>query len=639
MLKQSLRIIIQSGLLGGIFGVLKGLEFVLDNGMFIHHITSIMLLALYFSLAFFAIGLIFGIGFAIIILIIRLIRKKTHPAKSWFGPWFWSALAILIFISSLNYWSAVSEFRILLPPLSLGLLKTFIILQLITGIMLLIYAIKIRKIHSAQYLGYIISGILIFIIFISTALAIHKYQQSATQENSLASKPAAVASIGSKKNKVKIILFAWDGASWEVINPLLKQGKLPNLQYLIDRGAAGHIKSMHPTKSPVIWTSIVTGKTPIKTGIYEFFRITGIPGVPETLPVTSTTDLTPSIFRFITLMQRAGWCKLIPDQQTDRQVKAVWDIVGEQQRTVGIINMWDTYPAEPVNGFTVSYFEDVKEHGPLKVTYPEKIYSTISSYFVYDTIANAAYIIQFIPALSTNSKLQLLRTKQDIVIQEMLVNFAHRPDEFVAATGKLLYPQFNPDLFAIYFEGGDIVSHKTWKYTYPQEFWGVSPDRIALYKDIIPKYYEYLDSLLAFYIQQMDQNTILVVVSDHGFHAIPAWKEKVYGWLGGPYISADHYLAPDGIIIFAGKGVKPKTIIEQASIFDITPTLLWLYGLPVAEDMDGNVIQEGFDQNLFGPIQKIPTYEFSKRSRQITDRPVLTPEMEERLRSLGYIGK
>lgn len=632
-----LRIMLFIGLLGGIFGFLKGLGFILVNGLFIYHLTSIILLTLYFGIAFFLIGLIPGIGIALLILIIGLIKKPAHPAKNEVGVWLWVGLAILMLISSLNYWGYLTEYRILLPQLTLGLLKTFIVLQILAGISLLVNSISIKNIKSVTRYGFLISSLLLIIIFITTALAIHKYQKSAEQNRGLST--SSISTITTQKNNTKVILFAWDAATWDIINPLLKQGKLPNLQMLIDRGASGHIRSMHPTKSPVIWTSIMTGKTPLKTGIYEFVRLTGIPGVPETLPVTSTTDLTPSLFRFVSLMQRVGWCTLVPNHQTDRQVKAIWDIVGEQKRTVGIINMWNTYPTEPVNGFMVSHFLDIKAHAPNKVTYPDKVYSTISSYLISDTAIRPEDLSPFIPAVQTNPNQPLPQTKQDKELQDILVNFAHRPDNFVAETGKLLYSQFKPDLFVIYFEGGDIISHKTWKYTYPKEFWGVSQDQIKLYQDIIPRYYEYLDSLLTFYLHQMDDNTIIIVASDHGFHTIPAWKEKLFSWLRGPYISADHYLAPDGIIVIAGKEVNAKTKLENVSIFDITPTLLWLYGLPVAKDMDGKVIQTAFNQKLFGPVQEIPTYEFTKRNKKQTEQPVLTPEMEERLRSLGYIGK
>ncbi|MFB3897501.1 MAG: alkaline phosphatase family protein [bacterium] len=433
--------------------------------------------------------------------------------------------------------------------------------------------------------------------------------------------------------KPKIIVFAWDAATWDVINPLLQQKRLPNLQKLIDTGASGPLHTFEPTKTPVIWSDIVTGKNPMQHGIYEFSRLYHIPGVPEEIPVTSMSRVVPIAKRF-------GWCKLIPNQQPDRRVKAIWNIAGDNGKTVGVINMWETYPAEPVAGFMVSsHFLDMIASNTTKIVYPGSIYTTIRSLVPTTKLIDTEDLIPFIPALKENPALHLPQTNLDKEIQDYIVNVAYRPDKSVEHIGKVLYQQYHPDLFLVYFEGGDIVGHKTWKYYQPQDFWNVSRERARLYGQVIPSYYEYLDSVLGFYINQMDENTILLVLSDHGMESISAVAEKLHSWVG-PHISAEHENAPNGIIIVAGKGVIPKTKLTNATVFDITPTILWLFGLPVAQDMDGKVLQSGFNPQYFAPIREIPTYEFTKRQKVKSESlPILNPEMEERLKSLGYIGK
>ncbi|NUO84012.1 alkaline phosphatase family protein, partial [candidate division KSB1 bacterium] len=54
--------------------------------------------------------------------------------------------------------------------------------------------------------------------------------------------------------KRKILLLGLDGATWRIINPMFKQGKLPNLQRLVHEGSAGVLKSLEPMVSPTIWT-------------------------------------------------------------------------------------------------------------------------------------------------------------------------------------------------------------------------------------------------------------------------------------------------------------------------------------------------------------------------------------------------
>jgi predicted AlkP superfamily phosphohydrolase/phosphomutase len=632
-----LRIILQISLLGGIiagiFGILKGLGFVLINGMFIQHITSIILLTLYSGLGFSLIGIF--MGFCLSLLLV-LFRKKQKNVQRWISPIFLLILASAIFLGGINSRNLIIEFGNMLPPQSIVALKISVLLQGLAAIGLLIEAYRLKKVRDVvekkpAWFSLLIPGILILILFIDTAVIIHRYQKIELQKT--APKLATAYSLPQPQPKLKIIVFAWDAATWDVINPLLQQKKLPNLQKLIDKGASGPLHTFRPTKTPVIWADIVTGKNPMKHGIYEFSRLYYIPGIPEEIPITSMSRVVPIAKRF-------GWCKLIPNQQTDRRVKAVWNIAGDNGKSVGVINMWETYPAEPVNGFMVSsHFLDMIATNTTKIVYPESIYTTIRSLAPTSKAINKEDLMPFISSFKENPERNLPKTKLDKEIQDYIVNVAYRPDKSVENIAKILYQRYQPDLLLVYFEGGDIVCHKTWKYYRPQDFWNVSKERAELYGNVIPRYYEYLDSVLGYYVNQLDENTILFVISDHGMESIPAWTEKIHSWLG-PHISAEHEDAPDGIIIMAGKGVIPKSKLTNATVFDVAPTLLWLFGLPVAQDMEGKVLQSGFNPKEFAPVREIPTYEFTKRQKTKSEAlPVLNPEMEERLKSLGYIGK
>jgi len=67
-----------------------------------------------------------------------------------------------------------------------------------------------------------------------------------------------------------LLLIGWDGADWDVINPLLDAGKMPNLKSLVNNGVIGDLATLYPELSPMLWTSIATGKRAYKHGIYGF---------------------------------------------------------------------------------------------------------------------------------------------------------------------------------------------------------------------------------------------------------------------------------------------------------------------------------------------------------------------------------
>ncbi len=74
----------------------------------------------------------------------------------------------------------------------------------------------------------------------------------------------------------RVILIAWDGADWRILDPLLTRGDLPNLQALIDRGEKGVLKSTIPTHSWAAWPSFLTGVDPADHGVYDILET--VPG-------------------------------------------------------------------------------------------------------------------------------------------------------------------------------------------------------------------------------------------------------------------------------------------------------------------------------------------------------------------------
>jgi predicted AlkP superfamily phosphohydrolase/phosphomutase len=68
----------------------------------------------------------------------------------------------------------------------------------------------------------------------------------------------------------RVFVLGWDGATWDILRPLMSEGRLPILRGLMEKGVSGTLQSVFPPLSPVAWTTVMTGKNPGKHGIFEF---------------------------------------------------------------------------------------------------------------------------------------------------------------------------------------------------------------------------------------------------------------------------------------------------------------------------------------------------------------------------------
>src|SRR5580704_11517614 len=122
----------------------------------------------------------------------------------------------------------------------------------------------------------------------------------------------------------RVALIGWDAADWRIIHSLLDAGLMPNLRKLVERGAMGNIATLDPPMSPLLWTSIATGKTADLHGIHGF---------AEPDPVTGG---------------------IRPITSTSRKVKALWNILSQSGLRSLVVNWFASHPAEPICGAYVA---------------------------------------------------------------------------------------------------------------------------------------------------------------------------------------------------------------------------------------------------------------------------------------------
>ncbi|MGH9462995.1 MAG: hypothetical protein ACRD1X_17420, partial [Vicinamibacteria bacterium] len=122
--------------------------------------------------------------------------------------------------------------------------------------------------------------------------------------------------------------------------------------------------------------------------------------------------------------------------------------------------------------------------------------------------------------------------------------------------------------------------------------------------------YNQLDSIVGEHLQSMRPNEILVVLSGHSIEPLPLAKRIVESFKGNAHLSGYHEQGPDGMVLFYGDGIEPGVTIQDGSVVDITPTLLYLMGLPLGQDMDGRLLTDVLKESLIRiqPVAFISSY-------------------------------
>lgn len=340
-------------------------------------------------------------------------------------------------------------------------------------------------------------------------------------------------------NELKILIIGIDGADWEMVEPLVGEGLLPNFEKLIRHGASAKIDTNETGGSAVYWTSIATGQTSDKHGIY-----------------------------FFTAKDRQTG-RIVPCTSNMRKTKAFWNILSEKDISVGIVGWYVTWPAEEVNGFMVSSYYAVRkvEQPTWKGTY-------------YNNVPDMTYppeLKERIEKFTLTAQKSFYRNIKNIIKPSALkinapniydAKWVLLTDEIYKEIGLKLYKDQRPRVFSVYFSGLDSVGHR---FTSPDK--KITDNSIAIFGNVHKNYYLYMDKVLGRFIELADENTIIMALSDHGL------------------MRQAH--TQNGVFIMSGPGIKQDTFIKQpVKLTDICPTLLYLLNLPVARDMDGRVFKE-----------------------------------------------
>ncbi len=420
--------------------------------------------------------------------------------------------------------------------------------------------------------------------------------------------------------KTKIAILGLDGADWQIIDPLIAKGQLPNLARLKARGAWGNMKSMFPMLSPLLWTSVATGMPPEAHGIIDF------------------------------LVKDAKTGRSVPVSSRWRKVKALWNIFTDAGKTSAFVGWWATWPAEPVNGYMVSdrvayslFGYEAEAGDRAGATSPPGYFQEIRPKITDDASIPLREVQQFVSVTPAEFAALRARIRDDpkgayrLPVNHLTKILASARS--YQAIGLDLLSRGQPDLFSVYYQGIDEVCHRFAHYM-PPKMAMVTQEEYGKYHDAVFAYYRSQDRLLGEMLAKLSPDTTVIVLSDHGFRNGSDRPPNDPPYIEGkPGLWHRRY----GIVIFAGPAIRPGPI-DTTSLLDVAPTVLYLAGLPVAEDMPGRVVREAIDERFASrfPVRTIPSYEgigapLEARRDVVADSGTNT-EMLEKLRSLGYIG-
>lgn len=425
---------------------------------------------------------------------------------------------------------------------------------------------------------------------------------------------------------LKILLVGIDGATFSIINQMIAEGKLPQMNRLMEGGSHGVLKSDWPMESPAIWTSIVTGRNRKAHGINDFIKTT-----------------------------KKGKRVLI--SSNDRKISALWNWMGPFGKTVGFQGWWASWPAEPVNGWNISdriirsrwneWWNGQKNHG---LTFPPDLIEELRP-LVVDPAQPPIEEIHELVQLTDEELTEFRAVRKPILGHWLSVfKFAYCAQRTYENFALHMLDKDQSDLTGVFLIANDAICHTFWHFFQPEKFEGVDPKKAQRLGRLIPQFYEHNDHFLAQLLAKVAPDTVVIIVSDHGFQAtgsspealpkenfktlqkVELKKESVSIGLSGK-----HHI--DGVLIAYGPPIK-KGFSLEAHVFDIAPTILALMGIPVPRDIDGRVLSEMFESAFLSeyPITRINSYEnYIDRQKHIVPEDLNQKEIIERLRSLGYV--
>lgn len=408
---------------------------------------------------------------------------------------------------------------------------------------------------------------------------------------------------------MKLLVIGLDGATWTVIDPLLKAGRLPNLAQLIAGGTRAVSTSIEPALSPIIWTSIACGKRPEKHGVTNFF-------------------------------------------DTARQVRSprLWDMLEQHDRPIGLFGWPVTWPPRPAYGFIVpSIFERANDTFPAELRFVRDLEEGLSKGWGERVqLVHTAMRYGLRPAT-------VMKMASYVAVQKLgRYNDSDRfaKQRFLKAEIQLdvyefLVKKYKPYFTSFYLNQIDAFSHRFWRYYEPERFSDVTEAEVQKYRDMIPRVYEMADRAVGRVLKLAEADTLIAVVSDHGFEATNAIAggDEFYGRLIGNKLlkllglngQAGYVNHRDWIVVNLYKQAQQRRAEILASMDQVRVKELDVPLLKVTEDTTGELlIKVRNRKHLYDDSIDLDSLHVVYKENQIPFTELVKPEYDMRVSGVHH---
>jgi hypothetical protein len=430
-----------------------------------------------------------------------------------------------------------------------------------------------------------------------------------------------VLSRGAGAHGPRVYVIGLDGATWDILDPLIARGELPVFRRLKRESAWARLRTFEPTLSAVVWTSIATGKSMLKHGIVDWLYVN---------------------------KQKMQ----VPYSSSEKRVPSIWEMMDEKGRKSVVLSWFVTDPPDAVDGVMVSdsfpsslnrYFSGRRQGRDFAGTvYPPEEFKSLMDHFSGVQRSGALEYSRLIGEMGIPDYLRLYRERfgkepakipilgvwnafmvynrvVDLLVDrylekggyDLFMAYYRLPDIFFHFGTLFLDPEYNERINRVIDAGEPSAADLA-------EFNGKMAE-IALpvlraKESVLAKVYERVQR----------ENAYLMVVSDHGF----VLTSKGYNHYGLPAGTPP----PDGILMLAGPGARRGRQV-QATVFDVAPTILHLMGLPVGRDMDGRPLLDALE----APRPVRHTVYSRMKHQQVGKDDERDRKRIEELKALGYI--